>query len=162
MCCWEKYYDKYDYCGMPDGGSCNHRNASWIVMNPFFNIFNCKKIKSSMEWIMNKGNLQFFYNYKEFEHIRKKPEWINYNKDINFFYEPYNGFFNFLFANNNPLYLKTINHSDGISSILLNQNDKEIVYHSWYARTYGKNIEQTNRINNLYSEAKLYGTTYGI
>ena len=37
--------NEIDYCGVSDGGQVRHRTGSPLVVNPFFNIFNTKKIR---------------------------------------------------------------------------------------------------------------------
>jgi len=40
--------NNYDYCGVPDGGIYEIRRGSPIVMNPFFNIFDLRKIRPKL------------------------------------------------------------------------------------------------------------------
>lgn len=144
------------YAGMPDGGVCHHRCRSWVVMNPYFTVFNCKAIREYIEankhpqWLINSCGL-----HPDME--AKKPEFVKgiYNHDG---YEPFSGLFYWLFTWAKPLYLNAHGHNDGISSILLHHN-KPIVYHSWYSREFSNDVTQRNRILSLYEEAT--GTSKG-
>jgi hypothetical protein len=139
----------YDYAGMPDGGVCPHRCRSWVVMNPFFNIFNVDAIKPVFEqypeWVVNSCG----FNADWYD---KKPDIVKgiYNHD---YVEPYSSFFYFLYAKFKPLYLNAYGHNDGLSSMLL-WNDKPFLYHSWYSREFATDPTHRQRIINLYNEVK--------
>ena len=45
--------NEYDFCGMPDGGVVPIRGANPVVMNPYFNIFNIKKIRKTFHFYKN-------------------------------------------------------------------------------------------------------------
>jgi hypothetical protein len=45
--------NEYDFCGMPDGGVVPIRGANPVAMNPYFNIFNIKKIRKSFHSYKN-------------------------------------------------------------------------------------------------------------
>jgi hypothetical protein len=131
--------NEIDYCGMPDGGVCPHRLHNPMVPNAFFNIFNAYLIKKELNWekvwetkydegMKYKGNnLLFKYNYDTFE--------------------PYYPFFFWLIKNNfKPLFLDVRNDSDGVATHL-KFDGKEFATHTWYGRLYGKDMEQTKRID---------------
>lgn len=139
----------YDYCGMPDGGVSSHRSNSWVVINPFFNIFNASLIKKAYDKFTKEEIDSIRYN----EDMEKyKPEFITgpINHDNN---ELYCGFFYFLFKYYRPLFLNADNHIDGISTILKDNNNSPFCLHSWYSREYLTVPEQRQRIDNLYEEA---------
>lgn len=135
--------DGYDYAGMPDGGVCPHRCRSWIVVNPFFTIFNAKEIR---EKLIPKEKIDICGFLPILE--RGKPPFVNehYSHDTA---EPFAGFFYWLKSEFEPYYLNATTHSDGISTITLNGT----VYHSWYTREFVHDIGHRNRILSLYNEA---------
>lgn len=45
--------NEYDFCGMPDGGVVPIRRQNPVVMNPYFNIFNLKRIKQAFHYYRN-------------------------------------------------------------------------------------------------------------
>lgn len=134
----------YDYAGMPDGGVCPHRCRSWIVMNPFFTVFNAKAIR---EKLIHKRLIDSCGYQPSLE--EGKPDFVkeHYNHDMG---EPFAGFFYWLKGQFNPFYLNAETHSDGISTTILNGT----VLHSWYSREFNHDITQRNRILSLYEEAR--------
>lgn len=149
----------YDICGYPDGGvlSCRHNNP--LVMNPFFNIIHIRSIKNKLESsTVNKGEQGFdFSEYMkhqpEFEkkapmHLMKKK--YDFNSSLT---EPYYPIMLWINQNCNCLYLDADSHSDGLSSIAKNHNDRPILIHTWFSRNYGRDSTQTERINNVICEA---------
>lgn len=136
------------HCGVSDAAMKGRENCSWVVMNPFFNIFNIKNIpKINFAKAYNEGyrtdwdkDLQFYYpnvNIKSYE----QP-----------FFEPFNGLFNTLYLYGNPLFLDTRPHEDGISVVLM-YKDKEFAYHSWYSREFNFDEFHRKRILNLFQES---------
>lgn len=142
--------NNYHYAGMPDGGVCPHRARSWVVMNPFFNVFNLAAMRSTLQsypaWVINSAG----FNADWYE---QKPGIVKgvYNHD---YVEPYSSLFYFLYAKFTPLYLNAWGHNDGISSILLDHESKPMLYHSWYSREFAVDPTTRERILNLYEEVK--------
>lgn len=137
----------YTHCGASDASMEGRANDSWVVMNPFFNVFNLSRTPS--------------INFEKAYHEGYRTDW---NKDIEFylpdykmeaykqpFTEPFNGLFNTLYLYGNPLFLKTRLHEDGISVVLIYKN-KEFAYHSWYSREFNFDEFHRNRILKLYQE----------
>jgi len=160
--------NNYDYCGVPDGGVLFPRKGSPIVMNPFFNIFDLRKIRPKLleakigEKIANhKGRRALknkkIANYKE----EKLLEQINVPLKTPIFKpatkENYYPIFYWLARNFKPLYLNGFTHSDKRTSVLLSHRNKRLCYHTWLARHYKENktydgINQRVRIDNLVRE----------
>lgn len=154
---WSKVWDiiafmnKNDchYAGMPDGGVCSTRARSWVVMNPFFNIFNLGEIKKIYALYTREdidGSV-----FKNINNLRK-PDIIKGPYDHSLI-SPFNGLFNWLYKNFNPLYLGAVDHPDGISTMLLDHKGDGFALHSWYSREYNTDPEQKERIDKLYTEA---------
>lgn len=140
-----------DYCGMPDGGTCIHRKHSPIVVNPFFNIFNAKKIRQYLDStsFVNTYTYSDSLDSKIPHHILKKGyEWTNDN------YEPYYPFFYWLASRDFKCeYLQSYEHTDECSTILKNQIGEEIGIHTWYSREYGRDPFHTSRIDEAFELA---------
>ena len=140
----------YDYCGMSDGGMCVHRKHSPIVMNPFFNIFNAKKIREALDSVGYVETFSFNENMIKNmpTNIKNGFDWNNDN------FEPYYPFFYWLPERGfKPLYLESYEAVDDISTILKNHEGVEIGMHTWYTRNYGVDQFHTDRIDKAYDRA---------
>lgn len=144
----------YTYCGIPDAGALQGRsNLSWVVANPFFNLFDSYRImmehtvvSADMDWedIRRFGFMPRWYH--------ERPDWVSEYEQC--MWEPFNGFFNWLYSWGRPLFLQGDLHPDGISTII-KYKDRPFALHSWYSREFNHNPEQRERIINLYNEARL-------
>jgi hypothetical protein len=138
----------YEYAGMPDGGVSPHRCRSWVVMNPFFTVFNAAAIRSK---IIDRRLIDAcgFQPWMEDE----RPHFVSdaYNHD---YAEPFAGFFYWLRGACKPLYLNGGTHHDGISTTLWGLAGRMLCMHSWYAREFTTDTATRNRILNLYDEAR--------
>ena len=137
----------YEYSGMADDGVCHHRKNSWVVCNPFFNIFNAGAIRAKMADYEDINGFQFL-PWME----KHKPDFIK-QVSQNDFFEPFNSIFYWLMNCSKGLYLNALDHRDELSTILLWEG-KNFLYHSWYTRQFQTNKIQRTRILNLYREAK--------
>ena len=158
----EKIYNLIDYmnvndysiCGVRDGGEINHRLHNPLAMNTFFLIINYGKLKT----IWNKKEVlrtNKVDNKMEFD-LKK----LKYKYDINSHFEPYYCFF-FWLSNKGLklLYLGSkspIDNDDLISNLVYDNNEDELLIHSWYARSYGVSEFHTNRIDNLIKLLNLF------
>lgn len=136
------------HSGMAEGGMHPGRCYAWSQMNPFFNIFNTKRIRelkelSGLSW----KQIQMHGFLSEWE--LKKPIWVigNYNNEIN--NEPFHGLFNWLYRFGNPLFLECKTLSDGLACHL-----DDFCLHTWLSREYGATDTATYRINYFYNVAK--------
>ena len=144
--------NEIDYCGISDGGMCIHRFHSPIVTNPFFNIFNSKKIREALDDI-NYVQTHFHFNESMLQYMPKNIKdgfpWVNDN------FEPFYQFFYWLPCRGfKPLYLESYESDDKISTIVKNHKGKEMGIHTWFTREYGINSENTKRIDNAFNFAK--------
>lgn len=141
-----------DYCGISDGGMCIHRFHSPIVVNPFFNIFNTRKIRDALDDVMYVERT-FKYSDELFKfmptNIKEGFPWVNDN------FEPYYPFFYWLPARGfKPLYLESYElPGENISTIVKNHEGVEMGIHTWFTREYGRDEYHTNRINAAYELA---------
>ncbi len=157
-----KYMDinGYGFCGVPDGGVIHHREHNPVVPNPFFNIFNCKQLRSikpnhipfenddKIKGLFDDDLLKFTPHHLFVPNVKFKFD--------NFQWQYYHLFFNWLRNGINPLYLGAICGSDGISTIVKNHNDVPFLEHTWFARHYyqpdDNGVVHFNRINDVYSK----------
>lgn len=110
----------YGYVGVRDDRfTIPHRDNSKDVMNPFFNIFDCRVASVPMDW-----------------------------ERIPFVCEPYDEIFRGLRRSNKYMHLPNRQGEDGISTELY-YNGGLYAVHSWYAREYGYDEFHTNRINKI-------------
>ncbi|MFY0604270.1 MAG: hypothetical protein JXQ93_09990 [Flavobacteriaceae bacterium] len=141
--------------GLRDGGELNHRLYNPFVMNTFFLILNIKKIRplwNKSEMLKTKLDNSLFDG--------STLERLNYDYDVNSWYEPYYCFFywlakkdlKFLYLSN----LNPINDNDSISNLVYDDEGNDLLVHTWYARAYKKNKEQTDRINDIVKTATFY------
>lgn len=140
-------------CGMNDGGVLPIRVGHPSIMNPFFNIINLKAIREKF----NRTEIEnFSFDEHKEELLSKLPLKLrNYHgeKTDDAHYEPYYSFFFWLALNFKIQYLPVQQHSDGYTTILCNQDNQPILYHTWWSRVYGMDIFHTQRINNVIKEA---------
>lgn len=142
----------YTYCGIPDAGVIPGRaNLSWVVTNPFFNLFDSNRIlmeravtKQDMDW---EDIRRFGFRWNWYE---QRPDWVSEYEQC--MWEPFNGFFNWLYSWGSPLFIQGETHSDGISTVI-KYKDRPFALHSWYSREFNANPEHRARITNLYREA---------
>lgn len=137
--------EKIVNCGMRDGGVLSIRSGNPLVTNPFFNIIDVKTIKNSFSAV----KVSKFIN-NEIDYNVLLPNEFPFKYKITNDYEPFYPFFIWLNANFKVLYLNVKEHEDKYSTILFNQNNQPILYHSWHSRSFGINKFHTDRINNLY------------
>jgi hypothetical protein len=136
----------YINCGMRDGGILPIRIHHPLITNPFFNIFNVKKIREKMNYDEIDDTKIYLPEYENMI-----PEKLNgkYAFDDS---EAYCKIFIWLAINYKTLYLDAIRHKDELSTILLNQNNEPFLFHSWFSREYHKDKYHTTRIDDLYIE----------
>lgn len=126
----------YANAGCPDGGEGVPRSGNPIVTNPFFNVFDLRRIRTKfsreavrrfrytdhqaeMTAAFDAGSLRGEYTFG-------RPAVI----------EPYYAFFLWLAGNFSTLYLKPHRHTDGISTILCDSAGHALCAHAWFARFY--------------------------
>lgn len=154
-----EYMDKNDFtvCGIRDGGVINHRNFNPYVINTFFSIVNFKKLKA----IYDKKEI-FKNNYtiqNEFDDDLSK---LNYKYDSNSLYEPYYCFYLWLRRKKcKILFLDTEQYAtnDSLANSIISLNGNLLGIHTWHARSYGKNLKHTIRIDSILGEFTFDGNS---
>jgi hypothetical protein len=133
-------------CGVRDGGVTMHRNQNPYVINTFFSIINFKEIENN--WNKKEVFKNQFIIENEFDDDCSK---LPYKFDVKSTYEPYYCFYFWLRRQGKKfLFLDSKMNSDGISNYVY-FNEKEILCHTWYARSYGNNAKHTKRIDAILS-----------
>lgn len=132
--------DEITVCGVRDGGAIKHRNHNPHVINTFFSVLHLKevfKVWNSKEMLNNQ-----YMKQNEFEEEFTLP--YNYNR--NSLFENYYCFYLWLRRKEKKfLFLNSEMRSDNIANEVI-FDSIPILCHTWYARLYGKNEEQTKRI----------------
>ena len=143
----------YSICGIRDGGSVEHRNYNPNVINTFFSIINFKKIQqifSKKEILINQYTLSNEFN----DDLTK----LKYDYDKESIYEPYYSFYLWLRRKGEIfLFLDTVmldEPTDKITNLVKDQNGNVLLYHTWYARSYGKNDKHTMRIDKILNQLR--------
>lgn len=149
----------YDFCGIPEGGTCLHRKYNPVVMNPFFNIFNVERIRPVLrgDTISNINHSVFTQDLKKFtpSHLLKSELPYTYEGTPEYFY----GIFLWLLKNNfRPLYLLSYELEDGITTVLCNYKEEPFMYHTWYSRKYNTDNFHKDRIDNLFKKSLQRGS----
>jgi len=139
--------NRYVQCGMPDGGVVPTRHGNPIVANPFFNILDLRVIRENFQ----KKRLDGYRTWKSEWESRFPAHLIHlpYRTDE---FECYYPFLVWIGVNYPTLYLDARVHEDGISTILLDHENRPFLLHSWFSREYGIMPEHTERINALFRE----------
>jgi hypothetical protein len=144
----------YDFCGIPDGGSCIHRFHNPVAMNAFFNIFNVRKISNAFRnsKISQIDKTRYISELERFTpyHLLKKGFKYDYNN-----FEPYYPLFFFLLLKGfKPLFLPSVELEDGITTELRDHNNGPFLLHTWFTREYGSDTFHTKRIGYAYEFAR--------
>lgn len=138
--------ENYTVCGVRDGGLISHRKENPYVINTFFSILNFREIE--LIWDENEVLKNNYTIDNEFDDDLRSLKGIF---DIKSTYEPYYCFYFWLRRNKKEfLFLDTDQPliDDEISNAVYYQN-KVLLYHTWYARSYGINEKHTKRINKI-------------
>ena len=138
--------ENYTVCGVRDGGLISHRMYNPYLINTFFSIINFKEIESiwnKKEVLKNQYSIE-----NEFEDDLSN---LIGDYDILSAYEPYYCFYLWLRRNKKQFLFLDANQpfqEDKITNAVYFE-DKVLLYHTWYARSYGINKKHTDRINKI-------------
>lgn len=137
----------YATCGIPDGGAISHRVFNPVTTNPFFNVFNTGLIRTRYEHGCSDGELE---RPGELEAllppnlVHERYQWGDH--------ESYDALFLWIRRHFPVLYLTAHEHADGVSTILLDDQGRPFLNHSWYTREYMRDRHHTRRIHALINE----------
>lgn len=138
--------ENYTVCGVRDGGLISHRKENPYVINTFFSILNFREIE--LIWDENEVLKNNYTIDNEFDDDLRSLKGAFNIKSI---YEPYYCFYLWLRRNEKQfLFLDTDQPfvDDEITNVVYYQN-KVLLYHTWYARSYGINKKHTDRIDKI-------------
>lgn len=140
--------------GMNDGDLVEFRKGCEFIPNLFFCVFNNHQIRKNFKW-------SIFLQFK----LDKEKKYLSSSFIKS---EPYYVFFEYLYN----IELKTMFLSgchnifpdDFETTKLFNHNGDELIAHTWYARSYQKDIRHTNRIDRAISNFSIrnYERSYRI
>ena len=139
--------ENYTVAGVRDGGVVRHRIFNPTMINTFFSIINFKEILKI--WDKEDVKKNQYINENEF---LVDASTLKYEFDVNSLYETYYCFYLWLKRSGKQfLYLDAKMHEDSIAnSVQFNGNT--LLYHTWHARSYGKNKKHTKRIDAILNE----------
>lgn len=148
------YEEGWANAGTCDCGPGCPRCHNPIVTNPFFNILNLKLIREKYE---GPGQIRAFDYHAVKEQMKadfleQVTETLKCDFGI-YDFEPYYSFYLWLAYNFKTLYLPARRHKDGMSTILSDGSGHDLCLHSWMARKYKVQMDQTYRIDSLINEA---------
>lgn len=140
--------DKYTVAGMRDGGVLQWRDKNPHMINHFFAILNLKEIYPI--YMENEVLKNQFIVEDEFPKIDLPYK----NFDEYSLFEPYYCFYLWLLRKGKKIkYLDAVTpfQNDFATTLLFDQEGRELLYHTWYARFYKKNKFHTARIEKVIS-----------
>lgn len=141
--------ENFTVAGVRDGGVVSHRSFNPNLINTFFSIINFKEVLKIWDKEEVKKN-QYIID-KEFT---VDASALEYKYNENSLYEPYYCFYLWLKRKSKKfLYLDAKMHEDSITNSI-QFNDNTFLYHTWHARSYGKNEKHTKRIDAILNENK--------
>ncbi len=139
--------ENYHVAGARDGGIISHRKYNPYLINTFFCILNVEEIYKI--WDLSTIKKNNFIIQNEFN---DELESLPFSYDKHSLFETYYPFFLFLRRKAfHFLFLDSKMLSDEISNELYFEN-KKILTHTWYARSYGINEKHTKRIDAILNE----------
>jgi hypothetical protein len=136
-------------CGVRDGGQIPNRTYSPYLINTFFSVVNFKKLESI--WNEKEVRRNQYINDGEFsENLDDLPE----EYDTNSLYEPYYRFYFWLRRKGEKIrFLHAVKpfEDDHKTTLVFDTRNREMLYHTWYARLYGVDQNHTRRIDRIFN-----------
>lgn len=148
----EMKLNDYVVCGVRDGGIIQNRHNSPYVINTFFSIINFKEL----ELIWNKQEV-LKNNYIVENEFDDDLNNLKGNYETTKLYEPYYCFYFWLRRKGKKiLFLDATTPflDDRLTTSVNDTNGEVFLYHTWYARAYGKSKTHTDRINKIFELLK--------
>jgi len=137
----------YTVCGVRDGGVIPHRVQNPFAINTFFSILNLKEVMTAWD---EKEVLKNQYIKKTEFQDDLRTLCGDYSEESLF--EPYYCFYFWLRRNHKKILFldATVPFAeDLITNLVKDDLGNEMLYHTWYARSYGTNEKHTKRINSI-------------
>jgi len=139
----------YFVCGVRDGGVIPNRYFNPYLINTFFSIINFKELE--LIWNEQEVLKNQYINENEFTVDLNE---LKMAYDVKSIYEPYYCFYFWLRRNNKKiLFLEATApfSADRITTLVYDTAGAALLYHTWYARSYGNNDKHTDRINRVFN-----------
>ncbi len=137
----------YTICGVRDGGVIPHRVQNPFAINTFFSIVNFKEVLS----IWNQSEvLKHQYIVKDEFKDDLNSLTGDYSKESLF--EPYYRFYFWLRRKNKKFLFLDASvpfDVDAVTNLVVDDLGNDMLYHTWYARSYGNNEKHTKRIDDI-------------
>jgi hypothetical protein len=140
----------FSVCGVRDGGVIPHRIQNPYGINTFFSILNFKEILDL--WDEKEVLKNQYIKENEFDDDLSLLKG-DYSKESLF--EPYYCFYFWLRRKGKKfLFLEATVpfEEDSISNLVVDSYQNPILYHTWYARSYGSNEKHTKRIDAIFNK----------
>lgn len=147
------------FSGVRDGGEIKHRNHSPFVINTFFSIINFKELEA----IWNKQQM-LSNQYIVQNEFNDDLSGLNYPYDVNSLFEPYYCFYLWLRRlGKKALFLNAEMpfQNDEITNSVLDDSGMTMLYHTWYARSYGESEKHTLRIDSVFEKIQIENKNVG-
>jgi len=145
----EKMKDEnYFVCGVRDGGVIPNRYFSPFLINTFFSIINFKELE--LIWNEKEVLKNQYINDNEFKEDLNELKEAYDAKSI---YEPYYCFYFWLRRKGKKILFLDASApflDDRITTLVCDSKSEKLLYHTWYARSYGNNEKHTKRINKIF------------
>ena len=136
-------------CGVRDGGQIPNRTYSPYLINTFFSVINFKKLESI--WDEKQVRRNQYISPGEFdEDLSGLPG----QYDETSLYEPYYRFYFWLRRRGEKIrFLHAVKpfEDDHKTTLDFDTRNRELLYHTWYARLYGVDENHTRRIDRIFS-----------
>ena len=139
--------EDYVVAGVRDGGQIDLRIFNPYVINTFFSVINFKVLEAI--WDESALSTNQYVNDNEFDDALTGLSGIY---DVRSLYEPYYCLYLWIRRlNYRILFLEasTPLMTDPITTLVMDTEGEPLLYHTWYARSYGTNIMHTERIDNV-------------
>ncbi len=151
--CIERMQEQgYSVCGVRDGGVIPHRMQNPYAINTFFSILN---FKDALALWNEREVLQHQYvTAGEFDDDLTQLT-SSYNAESTF--EPYYCFYFWLRRNGRKMLFLDASvpfPDDAITNKVADDLGSDLLYHTWYARSYGSNQQHTARIDAVFARVK--------
>ena len=164
----------YGFAGMPDGGVISHRFHNPVAINPFMAFFDVRQVRAALQSTAETsdrfapdlvghwpGQLLRTWDGK-ISHPRVQvvvdEGYVPYGTALDDFEPYYSLWFRLLRGGLQPLYLDARDapemDDDGCCTALLGSSGRVMSYHSWFARSYGHDLDQTARINKVMERSR--------
>ena len=136
-------------CGVRDGGQIPNRTYSPYLINTFFSVVNFRKLESM--WNAAEVKKNQYVNPGEFDTALSS---LPGQYDVSSLYEPYYRFYFWLLRKGEKIrFLHAIKpfEDDDKTTLVYDTRNREMLYHTWYARLYGIDDNHTRRIDRVFN-----------